>query len=46
MGFVADFFDIEKCFAGIVDTLDHRCLNDRDWRTRPPRILRYGYGTD
>ncbi len=27
-GFVVDFFDIEKCFAEIVDALDHRCLND------------------
>ena len=27
-GFVVDFFDLEKAFAGIVGTLDHRCLND------------------
>jgi 6-pyruvoyltetrahydropterin/6-carboxytetrahydropterin synthase len=35
MGFVADFFDIEKCFAGIVDTLDHRCLNDVEGLENP-----------
>ncbi|TQF30184.1 6-carboxytetrahydropterin synthase QueD [Bradyrhizobium sp. UNPA324] len=27
-GFVADFFDIEKCFADILDALDHHCLNE------------------
>jgi 6-pyruvoyltetrahydropterin/6-carboxytetrahydropterin synthase len=25
-GFVVDFFDVEKCFAGIIGALDHRCL--------------------
>ena len=27
-GFVADFFDIEKCFADILGALDHHCLNE------------------
>lgn len=27
-GFVVDFFDLEKSFAGIMDALDHRCLNE------------------
>ena len=27
-GFVVDFFDLEKSFAGIMGALDHRCLNE------------------
>ncbi|MBR1279000.1 6-carboxytetrahydropterin synthase [Bradyrhizobium sp. AUGA SZCCT0283] len=34
-GFVTDFFDIEKCFAGVVDALDHRCLNDVEGLENP-----------
>lgn len=27
-GFVVDFFDLESSFEKIIETLDHRCLND------------------
>ncbi|MDE2379508.1 6-carboxytetrahydropterin synthase QueD [Bradyrhizobium sp.] len=27
-GFVADFFDVERGFADILEAVDHRCLND------------------
>ncbi len=34
-GFVADFFDIEKCFAALLDALDHRCLNEVEGLENP-----------
>ncbi|MGX1168203.1 6-pyruvoyltetrahydropterin/6-carboxytetrahydropterin synthase [Bradyrhizobium sp. USDA 372] len=34
-GFVADFFDIEECFAGVLEALDHRCLNDVEGLENP-----------
>ncbi|KRP96270.1 MULTISPECIES: 6-carboxytetrahydropterin synthase QueD [Bradyrhizobium] len=34
-GFVADFFDIEKSFAGIMAALDHQCLNEVDGLANP-----------
>lgn len=34
-GFVVDFFDLEKSFAGIMDALDHRCLNEVEGLANP-----------
>ncbi len=34
-GFVVDFFDIERSFAGIIEALDHRCLNDVEGLENP-----------
>ena len=34
-GFVVDFFDLEKSFADILDTLDHRCLNEVEGLDNP-----------
>jgi 6-pyruvoyltetrahydropterin/6-carboxytetrahydropterin synthase len=34
-GFVVDFFDMEKSFAGIMDALDHRCLNEVEGLDNP-----------
>ncbi len=34
-GFVVDFFDLERGFAEIVGTLDHRCLNDVEGLENP-----------
>ena len=34
-GFVVDFFDLEKSFAGIMDALDHRCLNEVEGLDNP-----------
>lgn len=34
-GFVADFFDVERAFAAILDALDHRCLNEVDGLENP-----------
>jgi len=34
-GFVVDFFDLEKCFAGILEALDHRCLNEVEGLANP-----------
>ncbi len=34
-GFVADFFDVERGFAAILDALDHRYLNEVDGLENP-----------
>ena len=34
-GFVVDFFDLEKSFAGIMEALDHRCLNEVEGLANP-----------
>jgi 6-pyruvoyltetrahydropterin/6-carboxytetrahydropterin synthase len=30
-----DSFDVEKCFAGIMGALDHRCLNEVEGLENP-----------